>query len=419
MTTSPDTSLATGSRLPLLALLAANVVSQIGNSLTHVAVIWFTLQTTSSASMTGITALFMALPFTIAGVFGSAVVDRFGYKPVSVASDLLSGAAVAAIPLLHGTVGLAFWQLLALVFLGAVLDAPGEAARRSLIPDLAKLGGIRLERVNGANESAGRIALLLGPPLAGFLIAVLGPSNVLLVDAATFAASAGLVALAVPGSLGGRDRGLPAGRYVDDLVAGLRFVRGDRLVRSLMLTLGVAYAIGTALIAVVMPIYADQRFGSAADLGAAIAGFGGGTLAGSLAYGAIGHRFPRRALFGGALLLAGIPFWILAATPPLAATIGALAFRGLAFGPVNPLAATLYQERTPVELRGRVFGTTAAFGAATVAVGMALAGFLVEIIGLQATLLGMAASYLAIGASIFLNPAFKSLEPESITKADM
>jgi MFS family permease len=417
MTTLPDTSLATGSRLPLLALLAANVISQIGNSLTHVAVIWFTLQTTSSTSMAGITALFMALPFTIAGVFGGAVVDRFGYKPVSVASDLLSGAAVAAIPLLHATVGL-FWQLLALVFLGAVLDAPGEAARRSLIPDLAKLGGVRLERVNGANESAGRVALLLGPPLAGFLIAVLGSSNVLLVDAITFAASAGLVTLAVPGAIGGQDGELPAGRYVDDFVAGLRFIRGDRLVCSLMLTLGVAYAIGTALIAVVMPIYADKLFGSAADLGAAVAGFGG-TLAGSLAYGAIGHRFPRRALFGGALLLAGIPFWILAATPPLAATIGALAFRGLAFGPVNPLVATLYQERTPIEMRGRVFGTVAAFGAATVAVGMALSGFLVEIIGLRATLLGMAVSYLAIGASIFLNPAFKSLEPESITKADM
>src|SRR5215813_6525356 len=108
-------------RLPLYALYAADVISVSGNMMAFIAIPWFVLQTTGSASKTGLTAFVTALPAVIAGFFGGVIIDRIGYKRTSVIADLSSGIAVAMLPLLFNTVGLAFWQLLVLVFLGNIL----------------------------------------------------------------------------------------------------------------------------------------------------------------------------------------------------------------------------------------------------------------------------------------------------------
>ena len=185
-------------RAPVYALMAGGAVSLVGNQLTAVAIPWFVLQTTGSAARTGLVAFFTLLPTIVAMVFGGALADRLGHRRMSVVSDLLSAATVAAIPLLHQTVGLPFGVLLALVFLGALLDAPGGTARSALIPDAAALAGLPLERVNGAFQAIQSLAGLVGPLLAGLLIAVMGESNVLWFDAATFVVSAAAVGFFVP-----------------------------------------------------------------------------------------------------------------------------------------------------------------------------------------------------------------------------
>lgn len=154
-------------RAPVFALLLAGAVSEFGNVLTFVAVPWFVLETTGSAARTGLTGGAVTLAVVVAGIFGGPIVDRLGFKRTSVLADLASGATVAAIPLLYHTVGLAYWQLLVLVFLGALLDAPGLTARQSMAPDLAQMAGIRAARVNSALQAIQQAALLLGPPVAG------------------------------------------------------------------------------------------------------------------------------------------------------------------------------------------------------------------------------------------------------------
>jgi MFS family permease len=187
-------------RVPIYALLAANSVPVVGNAMTAMAVPWFVLLTTGSAALTGITGAVIALGSVLAAFFGGPVVDRLGFKKTSVVSDLMSGLTVALFPLLHSAVGLAFWQLLALVFLGSVFDAPGMSARDALMPELAGLAGMPIERANSFDTAIPRLAQFLGPPLAGLLIVALGATGVLWLDAATFAFSAALVAAAVPAS---------------------------------------------------------------------------------------------------------------------------------------------------------------------------------------------------------------------------
>src|SRR6266571_594363 len=100
--------------MPALALGGGYRRVAVGSQLTLVALPWFVLQITGSPTQTGLTGSFLALPQFISGILGGAVIDRLGYRRVSIAADLVSGAGIATIPLLHAIGGLAFWQILTL-----------------------------------------------------------------------------------------------------------------------------------------------------------------------------------------------------------------------------------------------------------------------------------------------------------------
>jgi MFS family permease len=403
------------SRVPVYTLLIATAISLLGTRLTGVAVPWFVLVTTGSAAKTGLTVFFTTLPLFLSGFFGGALVDRLGFKRTSVLADLFSGATIALIPLLYYTVGLAFWQLLLLVFLADSLNTPGNTARQGLWPDLTELAGYRLERVNAARQGIGNLAGLLGPPLAGALIAVVGPGRVLWLDAATFLASAVAVAVAVPAT---RRAPARAGRYLAELLEGWRFIRRDRLIFALFTFDSISNFLGYPIFFVVLPVYASRVLGSSVALGVLLAGFGGGSLAGALLYGAVGHRLPRRATFIWSFLLSSLPFFALAITPPLGVAVAAMVAIGLTYAPFTPLLTTVAQERTPAALRGRVFGMLTAVSFAASTPGVILVGYLLDVVSLRAMLLAFAVANLPVALAMALNPALRAMNPPSAAERE-
>src|SRR5688500_16412774 len=124
-------------RMPFIALVAANTASLLGNVVAAVAIPWFVLVTTGSAARTGLAAFATTLPLALGAFFGGAVADRVGHRRAAVVSDLASALAFGAIPLLHAVGRLDFGWLLVLAFAGSLFDAPGQAAREALLPDLA------------------------------------------------------------------------------------------------------------------------------------------------------------------------------------------------------------------------------------------------------------------------------------------
>lgn len=401
-------------RAPFTALLGANTISLIGNQFTLVAIPWYVLQTSGSPARAGQVGALGALAAVGAALGGGVLIDRLGARRASVATDLASALAVAAIPLLAATRGLAFWQLLLLASLRALLNTPGGAARQSLLPDLIARADLRLERGNAAYQAVQNTAQLVGPALAGLLIAALGTGNVLWLDAATFAASACLVAALVPPPAPRPPVAADAPQApAQTLRDGFRFLGRDRLVLALTVTAMVGNGLGAALFAVILPVYARARFGSAVDLGLILAGWGGGALVGALAYGAVGLRLPRRPFFIVGSLLLGLPLWLFVALPALSLTgaIAALTVMGLSAGAINPLAFTLLQERIPADLRGRVFGIFFALGGVITPTALLGAGYLLERAGLVAALLAVALGLLALVAWLLLNPAYRHLPP--------
>jgi MFS family permease len=395
-------------RAPLYALYVADTISLAGNAVAQLAIPWFVLTTTGSASLTALAVFFNFLPIVLAAFLGGPIVDRLGFRTTSIVADLASCAAVAAIPLLHSTVGLELWALMALVFVGALLDAPGATARAALLPDLAEAAGMRLERASGIRSGIQQGAQLVGAPLGGVLVALVGATNALWIDAASFVVSAALVAVFVA-----RPEKVEAGEggqgFFTELVTGLRFIWNQRVLRAVVLTVLVTNLLD-APFPVVMAVFAEAEYGTAADLGLMYGVFGGAALLGALAYGSIGHRLPRRRTFVVCFSVVPVMYFTLATLPSLPVALVALAVVGLAAGPINPLIFTVTAEIVPTELRGRVFGAVRAGAWASIPLGILLGGVVVEAAGVAATFLAVGVCYLAVTLFGFANRAFREMD---------
>ena len=250
--------------------------------------------------------------------------------------------------------------------------------------------------------------MLLGPPIAGLLIAVIGTSNVLWLDAASFAASAVIIGALIPRVASGM-KDAARGKYRDELIAGLRFLRGDHLLLALAISLAVGNMLGSPLFGVILPVFAKQAYGSAAKLGIIVAATGVGQVIGAALYGAIGHRLPRRALWITSFIVTPLPWTLLVFTTSLPLIAGVLAFGSILAGPTNPLLVTIRHERIPQALRGRVFSTFSAIATAAQPVGLAVGGFAVEAFGLKGTIVALTLAEFALGIAMLFTPALHEM----------
>jgi MFS family permease len=409
---------------PLRTLLAANAVSTAGTTLTLLAIPWFVLQTTGSPALTGVVGACETVPLVAASALAGPLIDRIGARRVAISSDVLSGVGVALVPLLHATTGIRFWQLCVLVALIGLTRAPGDTARAVLVPGLVRLAGTPMERATSAYDGVSRGARMVGAPLAGGLIAAMGPANVLLVDAASFVVSGLLLLVAVP------PRVRPAvaaaaERYLTQLREGFRALRRDPLISRITAMVMVTNLLDAAWAGVLVPVYAREVLGSSVGLGLVFGCFGAGALTGTFVYAAVGPRLPRWPVYTVAFLVVGAPRFVLFAfEPPYLLLLASSLVCGFAAGSLNPVLSAVEYERIPEALQSRILGATAAGCLAGMPVGVLGAGLAVEHLGLRTTLLVLGAAYLAATLSPLLSPVWREMDsgrgstPEERGRAD-
>lgn len=395
-------------KVPLGALFVANGVSIIGNFMTLVALPWFVLELTGSAAKTGLMALAVTLPQLLAGFFANAFIDRLGYRRTSILADLAAGGTILLVPLLYHTLGLSFWPLVALVFVGNLLNAPGTTARQSMLPDLITLADVPRGRANAWYQSLFHLSQLTGPLLAGIAIPLIGASNVLWLDASSFLFSALAVTILIP-SIGTKTADESVS-YLAQLCEGIRFLWQDRLQFGMLSATAALSFIGPAWFNVLLPLFARHAYGSSLSLGVLRGGWGAGALIGSLLYATIGERLPRRATWIGVYALSIPPFLLLFTVPPLAVGVGVMVVSAAILAPAMPLRLTVQQERTPSALRSRVFGTSNATLFLAAPVGSAVFGVTAEQHGVLVAMGGMVLIWLAIVVCIALHPVFHTMD---------
>ena len=386
------------------ALWFGQLISLFGDRLTQIALAFLVLESTGSAVAVGLVFAATALPNLLVGPVAGALVDRWDRRDVMVVSDLLRAATVLLIPIAAVTnVALVF----VLVLVTATLSTFFRPARTVIVPALVP--NRLLLPANSALWIGETIADLAGYPIAGLLVALFGGAIAVAfwLDAATYVASALLLStIAVSAGRAGRSTervGTLIGGVVDEVRQGWTFVRRDMI---LLVNTGQAmvgqFAAGIAI--VVTPLLAFQLAPDAGVDGSVAYGLletvlGAGSLIGGLVLGAVAMRLSRvrLAIFGYVLLGLG-----LAALGVVGSLQGALVVIGIV-GVANMVyvipSQTLFQERVPDNLMGRVVAlrSTLVFGAMTLA--MAVGGYVAEAQGVEATLVvfGVVAALAGVG----------------------
>ena len=154
--------------------------------MTWLALPWFVLSTTGSASRMGLVLAAEALGVAVAAFPAATSVPASAPAARMVIVNAIAGPAILLVPLLHWAGLLSFGLLLAIVFAIGGLFGPYFASQRVVLAEIFGDDEARVSAANAWLQGATRITMLIGPPLAGVLITVIGAPAVLVVDAASF-----------------------------------------------------------------------------------------------------------------------------------------------------------------------------------------------------------------------------------------
>jgi MFS family permease len=377
----------------LLALTSGELISQLGSSLSGLALPWFVLVTTHSTSRMGVVFAAELLPFVLFGLHAGVVVDRLGPRTTMLLSDLTRAPVIALVPFLHAIGGLSYGVILAVAFVHGALSTAYFTCQRALIPALVGTDEQLVARANTLLEGATNCTSFAGPAVAGVLIGVLGPVNVMWIDAASFLVSFALVGAFVRVVREAHDREEAGG-----VLAGLAYIVRDRFVGRAVIT---PFLFGAAfpLVFASFPVVAFRDYHHNPRVaGLLFAAYGGGTVAGSFATYAILARFRATSIAIAAVVALAAPFWLFVPHVPLAVFVLAMAVIG--FG--NPMANAPYfgilTTRVPPALFPKVLQAIIVANQVIRPAAYATAGFLFASLGLHT--IYAAAAVLASVASL-------------------
>lgn len=408
-------------RTPLVGVLVAEGISFLGTRISMIAIPWFVLSTTGSATQTGLVAAAEITPLVLFKALGGPLLDRVGSRRVTLACDLLSAFVVAAIPLLHGLGMLSFPTLLVLVAVAGALRGPGDAGKAAMTPEIARVAGWSLERVSGLASAVERTSTMGGAALAGLLVATVGATNALYVDAASFLVAFAVFGVATTGL--GRpvvvDTGADPTSYVTELRQGWDFLRTEPVLVAICAMVAVTNLVDQAYAAVLAPVWAKESGAGVAVLGGLFAVMSGASVIGALTAARWGETLPRFRTYVIAFLVCGAPrFVVMALESPLWAVFAITAVAGVASGFLNPILGAVILERIPAHLLGRVTSLNTALCWSLMPLGGVLGGLAVAGLGISPALLLAGAAYFLTTMAPTRVPSFRRMDRAPTPAAD-
>ncbi|MEW6247438.1 MAG: MFS transporter [Nitrospirota bacterium] len=381
-------------------LFAGQAISQIGDSLNKVALLWFVYTLTGSALKMTVVGLLQTLPPLLFGPLIGVYLDRWPKKPVMIAVDLVRTVLILLIPLLYACDALTLERLYLLVFVTAVVSTIFGPALASSIPLIVPRS--QFTAANALLQSTTNVGLLVGPAVSGVGIALIGAQNVLYVDAATFFVSALCL---MPIRM--RESGTPTGaraetqRVLQELQVGFRFVFLQHRTVFLLMVTAALFTLGSSAFVFLLPVVAKQLLQvGPVGMGWLWSALGVGMLAASvsLAWLKPGELRERLRMIAGSLAVAGLAVCGLGLVDLPIVSAALVVVIGGSTAMFTPLVWAMLQELTPERLLGRVFTTFSTGGMSTAMAGMAGFGWAADSLGPLASLMGIGLTLLATAA---------------------
>jgi len=394
---------------------AGQFVTNAGDSLYTVAILWLAFQLSGSTLVTGALNAILLLPWLLQ-VFAGPLVDRLPLRSILVGSQVAQGVVVLVLPVAavtgHLGVGVLF-AVAPVLMVASLLMSPMETA---LLPRI-----VDEERLSSANSALATVTLgldMVFDALGGGFIAVFGATTLFLVDSLTFAVAALLFAgitLGTPETSRSTDEpdeaaaseptvGSVLRSYASDLREGVDVLRGTVFIELVLTTAVANFTTGVTL--AILPAFGDG-LGGPAIYGLLLGALGIGRLVGSLVgpylegvpYGRVllAHGLGAGCWFGAAV----------ASTPALTVVLFGLAW--VPVGASGVLSSTLNQRVFPAELLGRVSATKGTASGATLPLGSLVGGAVAEALGTTATMALAASGFGFTAAYVLVRPRLRRL----------
>jgi MFS family permease len=358
--------------------------SVLGDAFTRVAFTWFVYETTGSAAAVGLLMVFYTGPLIVGGFLAGWALDRFDRRVVMIADNVVRGLAIAIVPLLFLLGSLALWHVYLAAAVYGLLMMVALAGAPSLIRALVRPD--ELNAANGLESLSYTVGGVIGPALAGFLIAAIGAPLVVVIDVLSYLALAAVIAtLPVPGMA--RDGAGQSGGFGP--VIQLLLASPVLLSTTLMFA---TFNIGLGLMNVWLPILSDRTLGGGAELfGFLLAAMALGETASSLLAGSWGGgRLGRRICW--AQIVSGLAVGVLFLHPTIPVAVAAMMLLGFASAPMTIWAQTLRMRIIPRTQHGRAFALLRLIMQAGAPVGSAIAGFVLPVAGMAVAIAASAAT---------------------------
>lgn len=397
-------------------LFFATLESSLGTWLAVIALTVDVFDRTHSPNWVSALLVASFLPSVGVGLLLGPLLDRLSRRAVMIVADLARVAVFCALPFTSSAVAVV--ALAAVAGLATGFFTPAVYAGLPNLVDDADLS-----RANSLFRSMDYLASAIGPLLGGVLVGAAGPDPAYAINAASFLASAALIAR-IPERLLQSRRAESRGHW-QDVADGFRLVIRSRPLLTVLLAWSIA-VVGNAGINVAEVVLAKDTFSSGTfGFGLLAAGSGVGLVLGSLLAGTILERRPISAVYGGALALMALGIGAAAASPDVWVAAGCVIVFGFGNGTAVVCNALLVQRGAPDVLRGRAFTVIMGTNFAVLGLAMSAAGPLTEAVGARwvwggAGLLAGAAAILgyamtrALGIAKLREPLPLLPEPEPV-----
>ncbi len=374
-------------------------ISILGDGLTWTALVWLIYELTGSARDIGALVVIYTAPVIVGGPLAGYLLDRCDRRKVLLADNLIRGALMACIPLLHWLDQLQTWHLYAAAGVYGLFKMISLAGIPTVFPSI--LPAEKLTTANALESLSFGVGGVIGPALGGVLIGLIGGANTIALDALSYFVFAAclffLPALPVAHAQGAA----PA----SDLRPALRFIRVTPALWFITLMF-MAANVGLGMLSVFLPIYARETLGGdATTFGSLLSAATAGELLGGLLVGMIAWRWTLGRSIASAQAAVGASFLGLLALPGFALSAAFLGIAHFFSAPLTIWAQTIRLRLIPAPLRGRVISLLRTLMQAAPPLGGLLGSLLLANYGVQPTILTLALIIAVPGVIGILHPA--------------
>ncbi|MBI9071892.1 MAG: MFS transporter [Melioribacteraceae bacterium] len=364
----------------LAMLFSGQLISQMGDSMFLIGLMWLVLEITGSKTSMGMVAMIAHIPNLTLALFAGVIVDSFNRKKIMIVSDLARAVIVLAIPITYYMGIISLPIIIATAFMLSTFSILFNPARDSVLPEL--VNKINLLKANSLIQSSNYAAILIGPIVAAGIVGLIGVANLFTIDAFTFFLSFITILFITYSPEKKEKRKLSSAKLQLKEIAN--YVFHDKKLRFLLILTAVNnfFIMGPAIVGI--PIFVKDILQKDASTYALVESmYGIGMIAGSIFINYANKFMGKGKLLLWGMIFDGVTYAVLYFVDSTALMMFAIVIHAIGIPFIVVSRTAMIQEWTDKEKLGRVFSLVNIAVVGMTALTTGATGIIAEYIGID------------------------------------